>query len=310
MASSIPSLLADRLNVSDEDARALLRTLVRELRTHAATDEVRLSGLGTFSEAPDGTLRFTPAPSLQRHVNASYEGLSSEPVGSLETPPTTAATKARTPDEDPSVPPPDAASASDADPAASGEAAAPNDAPDHASPKRVSPGPDASERRSPVRAVWGAALAALLLAAAGWLMYSEPGLLGASSPPASSTVSSTPPSDTASDTTSGSESPSAAASDRSSSPRPASSSPTARASTAPNRWAIVVASHTARTAALETAQSYRVRFDTVKVVAGTVDGQTWYRVAVGRYGSEPQAEQALARSKGTLPTGAWTHRLR
>lgn len=307
MASSILPLLADRLDVSDEDARALLHTLVQELRTHTATEEVRLSGLGTFSEAPDGTLRFTPAPSLQRHVNAPYEGLSPEPVGSLETP---AAPEAHAPDEGASGAP-DAPPASDADAAASGEAAAPSAAPDRASPKRVSPGPDDSAQRSPVRAVWGAALAALLLAAAGWLMYSNPGLLGTSSPPASSTVSSAPPADTAADTTAQNAPPSAAASDRSSSPRSASPSPTARDSTyAPNRWVIVVASHTARTAALETAQSYRTRFDTVKVVAGTVDGQTWYRVAVGRYDSEPEAKQALARSKGPLPTGAWTHRLR
>lgn len=305
MASSILPLLADRLDVSDEDARALLRTLVRELRTHAATDEVRLSGLGTFSEAPDGTLQFTPAPSLQRHVNASYEGLSPEAVGALET---TEAAETRTPHADASVPSPDASSsASDPDPAASGEPTAPKDAPDRASPERVSPRPNASERRSPVRAVWGAALAMLLLAAAGWLMYSEPGLLGASSPPASPAVSSAPPPDTASEN----ESPSAAPPDRSPSSRPGSPSSTARDSaTTPSRWAIVVASHTARTAALETAHSYRTRFDTVKVVAGTVDGQTWYRVAVGQYDSEPQAEQALARAESTLPTDAWTHPLR
>lgn len=77
MPSSIDVLVADRLDISNEQARTLLRTMVKELRDRAREEGVRLPELGTFQEE-HRALRFSPSPSLRRLVNRQYEGLQTE----------------------------------------------------------------------------------------------------------------------------------------------------------------------------------------------------------------------------------------
>jgi len=271
MPASITPLLAERLDVSEERARSLLRTLLQELRRRAEADGVQLPELGTFREQ-DGTLTFEPSPSLRRHVNQPYEGLSAEVV-----PPPSPETEEAPP------PPP----------------GAPPESP-HAEPVP----PDASgEERRPARSFIGAGLLVLLLAGAGWFVATQTGLF-AEGPDRPAPSSSESPVATA---------PSAGPTDtaRAASTPPDSAQSPARDSTyAPNSWAIVVASRSAREAAEQTAQAYQSRFDSVAVVRGTVDGTTWYRVAIGWYDSEPDAEEALATHADALPSGAWTHQLR
>lgn len=81
MPSSIDAPVAERLDISEERARTLLRTLVKELRDRARTEGVRLPELGTFQEE-HGALRFSPSPSLRRLVNRQYEGLETEDLSS------------------------------------------------------------------------------------------------------------------------------------------------------------------------------------------------------------------------------------
>ncbi len=77
MPTSIIPLLAERLDIPEDQVRPLLSTMVEELRQRAASDGVQLSGLGTFREEGDA-LTFDPSPALQRRVNRPYEGLSAE----------------------------------------------------------------------------------------------------------------------------------------------------------------------------------------------------------------------------------------
>lgn len=81
MSSSIDVLIAERLEISEERARKLLRTLLKELRTRAREEGVRLPELGTFREE-NGILTFSPSPSLRRLVNQQYEGLPEENLSS------------------------------------------------------------------------------------------------------------------------------------------------------------------------------------------------------------------------------------
>lgn len=74
---SITPLLAERLDISTDRAETLLQSMIQELKSRAASEGVHLSELGTFEEE-DGTLSFTPSPSLRRRVNHQFEGLSPE----------------------------------------------------------------------------------------------------------------------------------------------------------------------------------------------------------------------------------------
>jgi septal ring-binding cell division protein DamX len=284
MPASITPLLAERLDVSEERARSLLRTLLQELRRRAEADGVQLPELGTFREQ-DGTLTFEPSPSLRRHVNQPYEGLSAEVV-----PPPS-------PETEEALSPPPGAPSAEAPDAAEADA---RPEPPHAEPV---PADASEEERRPARSFIGAGLLVLLLAGAGWFVATQTGLF-ADGPDRPAPSSSESPVATA---------PSAGPADtaRAASTPPDSAQSPARDSTyAPNSWAIVVASRSAREAAEQTAQAYQSRFDSVAVVAGTVDGTTWYRVAIGWYDSEPDAEEALATHADALPSGAWTHQLR
>lgn len=75
--ASITPLLAERLDISTDRAETLLRSMLQELKSRAASEGVHLSELGTFEEE-NGTLTFIPSPSLRRRVNHQFEGLSPE----------------------------------------------------------------------------------------------------------------------------------------------------------------------------------------------------------------------------------------
>ena len=302
MPVSITSLLADRLDISEERAQSLLQTLLQELRRRAETDGVRLPELGTF-RVEDDTLTFEPSPSLRRRVNQEYEGLSTE-----ETSPTTAAeppplgspeqasderTAEETPDEDP-VP---AAEGADEEEPAPQPAGSPE------------PQPAAEESAADSFTVISLLLAFLFVLGAGWLVLDRTDFF-------SPTPSDRPP-------VASEQSPS---NQEAGVPTDTGTSPTAdtgavgptddeqanqtTAATTARAWTIVVASRTSRSAAEATANEYTSRFDSVEIVPGTIDDQTWYRVSVGRYASEAAAERVLNERAADLPSGAWIHRLR
>jgi hypothetical protein len=77
MPQSITPLLAERLDVSTDRAETLLQSMLQELKSRAASEDVRLPELGIIREQ-DGTLTFVPSPSLRRRVNHQFEGLSPE----------------------------------------------------------------------------------------------------------------------------------------------------------------------------------------------------------------------------------------
>lgn len=74
---SITPLLAERLDISTDRAETLLQSMIQELKSRTASEGVHLEELGTFEEE-NGTLMFTPSPSLRRRVNHQFEGLSPE----------------------------------------------------------------------------------------------------------------------------------------------------------------------------------------------------------------------------------------
>lgn len=77
MSAPLHVLIAKRLEVSEDRAQDIVRTLLKELRERAADESVHLPQLGTFREE-QGTLTFSPSPSLRRLVNQQYEGLQPE----------------------------------------------------------------------------------------------------------------------------------------------------------------------------------------------------------------------------------------
>jgi len=74
-------------------------------------------------------------------------------------------------------------------------------------------------------------------------------------------------------------------------------------------WTVVVASRSSRADAEAMARTFEDQFDSVRVVAGTVNNQTWYRVTVGRYNSEAAAQRVLDANASRMPADAWTHEL-
>lgn len=300
MPASITPLLAERLDISEEQARSLLEALLRELRRRAESDSVQLPELGTFREE-DGRLTFVPSPSLRRRVNHHYEGLSTENLtapspetpssGGLESPPEAEPPRGGPADE----PIPTLDSIDEEDP----------------SEQDVSPSgePEPASRGASVDSfsIISLVLAFIFLLGVGvfvldrtnvWSPFSspEPPVAAEQGPGASDTTTSQQ-----ADRSSGS--PSGTQVDQDTAAQDT-------AAQAVGNWAIVVASRSSRAAAEETAKTYRSRFDSVEVVSGTVNGRTWYRVAIGGYASETAAERALDENASKLPSGAWTHRLR
>ena len=280
MPNSIIPLLAERLDIPEDQVRPLLNTMVQELRQRAASDGVQLSGLGTFQE-DGGTLTFSPSPALQRRVNRPYEGLSAESLS-----PAPEADPDASPAQDPS------------------EEAAPSPAPD------ASQDEDLAQDRPPAQpnadtgspdsfTIISGVLAVLFLAGAGWFVVDQTNLL---SPPQNS------PSPTAAETPADGSGPSSTA-DSAPDSQPEAPPPSEDEASDARDWTIVVASSSSRGGAQEAADQYASQFDSVAVVSGTVDNTTWYRVTIGRYASESTAERVLTERTDALPPDAWTHRL-
>lgn len=305
MPASITPLLAERLDISEERARSLLQALLRELRRRAESDSIQLPELGTFREE-DGRLTFVPSPSLRRRVNHHYEGLSAEdltapspeppsPVG-LESPP-----EAEPPHDGPADEPTPTLDSVD------GDDTSEQDGPPSDEPEPASRGASVDSF-----SIISLVLASIFLLGASlfvldrtnvWSLFSSP------QPPVAAEQAPETSDTTGAQRTTRSSGVTAAEQDE---PDTTAQDTTAQdTTTQPTRnWVIVVASRSSRAAAEETAEGYRSRFDSVRVVSGTVNGRTWYRVAIGGYASEAAAERALDENAASLPSGAWSHRLR
>jgi len=74
-------------------------------------------------------------------------------------------------------------------------------------------------------------------------------------------------------------------------------------------WTVVVASRSDQRAATDLVSTYRERFADrevpVDLIEGTVDGETRYRVGVGQFPSQIEAETFLDANDASLPEGAW-----
>ncbi|WP_263820063.1 SPOR domain-containing protein [Salinibacter sp.] len=278
MPTSIIPLLAERLDIPEDQVRPLLSTMVEELRQRAASDGVQLSGLGTFRKDGDA-LTFAPSPALQRRVNRPYEGLSAE---------------ALSPEAEP-----DASAAPDPSEEAAPSPASDADQDEDLAQDRPPAQPDAAPRSPDSFTILSGVLTALFLAGAGWFVVTQTNVLGPTQNSPPSTATETPADPTGRNTTTDSASDAQSAD---------STVPENEASDARD-WTIVVASSSSRDGAQEAADRYASRFDSVAVVSGTVDNTTWYRVTIGRYASESTAERVLTERADALPSDAWTHRL-
>lgn len=284
MPASITPLLADRLDISEERARSLLQTMLQELRRRTESDSVRFPELGTFREE-NGTLTFEPSPSLRRRVNHQYEGLSAEELMPPEPVP-----EAEPADEEVEEEPIPTLDPIDED--------APSE---QASSAAYESEPSPQGRTVDSFSIISIVLAVLLLLGVGWFVLDQTNVWSPSPNVAAEQGPGT--SDTAD----------ADQTDRISGVRTQDDQDTTAQDTTAQTtggWAIVVASRDSRAAAEEMADEYKSRYDSVEVIAGTVDNRTWYRVAIGAYDSEASAERALDENASALPSGAWTHRLR
>ena len=301
MPVSITRLLADRLDISEEETESLLRTMLQELRRRAETDGVRLRELGTF-QVEAGSLTFEPSPSLRRRVNEEYEGLSEEEIspapseastmGAVET----SEEKAASDDQSQEEPVP----ASDP-----GDTTVPSE--DDVTPP-PEPEPAAEDGGIDSFTVISLVIALLFVLGAGWFVLNRATVFSptpADSPPVATEDPSPPPQNGA--TTDTAET--APADTGTAGPATDGPDEGAAASTERN-WTIVVASRASQTEAEAAAEQYTIRFDSVEVIPGTVNDRTWYRVAVGRYASEAAAKRALQDQSGSLPPDAWIHNLR
>ena len=284
MPTSIIPLLAERLDIPEDQVRPLLSTMVEELRQRAESDGVQLSGLGTFREE-DGTLTFQPSPTLQRRVNRSYEGLSAESLSPVSEA-TPEASPAQTPSEGAAEPAPSSAPEADQD--------------EDLAQDRPPAQPDGESRTPDSFTIISLVLVALFLAGAGWFVVNQTNVWG----PAQNS-----PSPTATETPSDQGAPSPTLDSTVDDSQPDRPSPPKDEASDVRDWTIVVASSSSRGGAQETADQYASRFDSVAVVSGTVDNTTWYRVTIGRYTSESAAERVLSERTDALPSDAWTHRL-
>lgn len=296
MPSSLSSLLADKLDLSEEQAQELLERLSDAIRDHADATGVHVSGLGTFRQN-DGTLTFEPAPSLARYVNQSFEGLPPEAASRLAPPDASEQTGAQaSPSMADLLSPlltrpsldaaPDAFSLTrpaDSVPAPVDVWTSLDDSPPHPEPEAASGANDASEgaddssaaptrpsrprrgRRSGPR-IAAAVLAALFLVGAGWLILGQQGVV----PPPPSVLTSSTEAPTASNPGGPSESSPAstdtAATDDTTTDETTSPSDTNRAEeTSPDdqasttQWALVVASRGSRSDAEDHLETYRSR---------------------------------------------------
>lgn len=209
--------------------------------------------------------------------------------------------------------------APEADP---GPADEPRDAPstDDATEEPETASPIGGGRMPGAVPLLGGLVLILLLAGAGWFLFSQTSLRSSgpeATPSGASGTESTQASAnrTATDTTGEGRSDQPSQRSAGATSTNADSVRSASASEAV-RWTIVVASRASRAAAQEVAEEYERRAQseddgvgTVEVVSGTVNGQTWYRVTIGRYDAEAAAQQALKTHDRLFPAEAWILRL-
>jgi len=245
------------------------------------------------------------------------------------------------PDEDPAPASPSAASPTESTPEPEPAPAADPTAPSDASPpgetvdrQAREPAPSSTDTSADPEGSTGARvfaglLVVLLLGGAGWYVLGQQGTL---QPPqetfsqvkkqvrplleSGSPASNSPPSTQADDgSTASNEGPSAtdessgeSATDQTSSTTQASAAQAI--DPANGGWTIVVGSRTERATAQSLADKYRAMFEPrnlpVDVVAGTVNNTTRYRVGVGQFDSQADAQRFLENATQELPEGAWT----
>lgn len=348
MSDSFDRLIAERLDISEEKAGALLRTMLKELRARAREEGVRLPELGTFREE-NGTLSFTPSASLRRRVNLEYEGLSAEELAPasdpepqeevppfLDHPDDRFRTDLEEPEPEPDletreesspvVGPPARKSAEPQGapiPAEEAEETSPIEGAAPVTPEETPPSESApSQSPDSFHYILGFLLLVFLLGA-GWFVFSETGILstgpGAVLTSGRSSGTGTAGSPAAGDTTMTQTAPAdTVATDSSSTGDTAPSSDSTNNQTGINPeaggWTIVVASTIDRATADSLLNVYTDRFsDTdfpVDMLSATVENQTRYRVGVGQHKAQESVLDALDQHASKLPDGAWVLRLR
>ncbi len=302
MPASITPLLAERLDISEEQARSLLEILLQELRRRAEADSVRLPDLGTFREE-DGCLTFVPSPSLRRRVNHTYEGLSPEDLTVPEHPPEPASPAVSESASEADFP----SGSPDDDQILTLDPIDEEDTPEPDTPPSAEPEPAPQGSSVDSSSIVGLVLAFIFLLGAGWFVLDRTDVWFPFSNPAPPVASEQEPGTLDTTTSQRADRSTGANTGTQADQDTAAQDTSARAA---GNWAIVVASRSSRAAAEAAAEAYRARFDSVEVVPGTVNGKTWYRVAIGWYVSETAAERVLDQNASRLPSGAWTHPLR
>jgi len=303
MPVSIIPLLADRLDISEEKAESLLRTMLQELRRRAETDGVRLPELGTF-RVEAGTLTFEPSPSLRRRVNEEYEGLSEETLSltSTEAPVmgATEPSEEKASDDQSQEEPPPASAPSDATEASEDDV-----------PPSPAPEPIAEDRGTDSFTLISLVLALLFVLGAGWFVLDRTNVFSPTPSDTPAVASQEPPANQSDETTPDTSTTAQADTGDTGTTGPANGATDSDTAASTDRnWTIVVASRASRAEAEAAAENYMIRFDSVEVIPGTVNDRTWYRVAVGRYATETDAERALNDQSASLPSDAWIHNLR
>lgn len=321
---SITPLLAERLDISPDRAETLLQSMLQELKSQAAAENVLLSELGTF-EKEDGTLTFNPSPSLQRRVNHQFEGLSPEDLSGppsarpeAEAPPSPEESSREDPETAPAIDPSeeDEDSGDEADRLPLADPHGPKEA-EEAPPDEDEEKPASPTRTFPV--ISGLLLFTVLLGI-GWFILTETNLWSSSQlPSATSEPETAQPADPekssqsadpemADDPSEDGDQP-----DRDTDARPEDASDEDAGSDAVDAeagtWTVVIASRSSRPEAEAVASEYNDQLDTVRVVRSTVNDKTWYRVMAGQYDSEAAAKRALDANASIMPSDAWLHDL-
>jgi len=197
------------------------------------------------------------------------------------------------------------------------EDASPEDAPPE--DEREPPRPEEATSSSLPR-ILVSLLVLLLLGGGAWYILGQRGLVPStgqtiaqfSSPSTATAPSDAAPSsnerdssDPATDGTSTQDAPSSSEADASAT----TTAPEDGLDPAAGGWTVVVASRQDQGAAAELVETFRQRFADrevpVDVVEGTVDGGTRYRVGVGQFPSQIEAETFLDANGASLPDGAW-----
>lgn len=347
MPSSLSSLLADKLGLSEEHAHTLLERLAEAIRDHADETGVHVSGLGTFRRR-DGALTFEPDDALAQRVNQRFEGLEPEaspaalssaspaddaspqahPPDALLTPRFTPLSAEAVPDSpslhvlDETLPGPPAVWAPHPPTSKEGSQDAPARAP--ADEDGSTAGTSATSQRRPARPsrdrstgprIVAAALVVLFLLGAGWLILGQQGVV--STPQSVLLQQSEAPTTAESDETATPAPPTADTGDTAASaPDDTTDTPTGTSPDEPaadGRWTLVVASRDTRTAAEDQADTFRVRLADIplpiNIRTAETDNTTRHRVVVGDFSSRDAALEAMDEHQSLLPEGVWLLRL-